>query len=631
MKSFFTSLILIAITFGVSAQEVEVPEKISFAGMTLKFSHGARKKVQADVEAIMRNKKFFLLKVDRANLYFPIIEKVFKEENFPEDFKYLSLQESSLISDAVSSSKAVGYWQFKRESAVEVGLRVDNEVDERMNIVSSTRGAAKYLKKGQAVLNNWIYTLLAYNLGLGGVRPHVKEKYRGVKEMFIDDDMHWYVLRFLAHKIAYEETVGKYPHPDLQLFEYNKGLNKTLKEIASESNLPAEEIENYNKWALKAKVPADKPYIVIIPVKTAESNKYVTLKEQHEKGEEMDIVQRNEASSKRIGRNKKADRRVTPPADYDPKDVPLIVSNNNLKAIKARKGDNSAKLAYAAGISLSSFLGHNDLESFDEILPDKFYYLEPKRNKAIVLFHVLEEGETLWEVSQKYGIRINSIRKKNRMKLREVPKTGQVLWLMKKRPKGAQVEYRKVAAPKNDIVENKVVEKKDPEKKIVEKAEVKAHIAKVEEKKVELPKENSQNKTVETKNTLDEIKETLPSVKTDVEATEGEKIHEVQQGQTMFSISKIYSVSIDSLKEWNNLENLNIKIGQQLVVGKTLNKRLIEKKTLDDKKVIHTVLKGETLYNIARQYGVKLDEVLIWNNKKDYNVSIGENVLIYLK
>ena len=63
------------------------------------------------------NRKYLLLILDRVSIYFPIIEKILKEENIPDDFKYLSIQESSLISDAESSSNAVGFWQFKSETA----------------------------------------------------------------------------------------------------------------------------------------------------------------------------------------------------------------------------------------------------------------------------------------------------------------------------------------------------------------------------------------------------------------------------------------------------------------------------------------------------------------------------------
>ena len=98
-------LVLLCMTFSlVSAGEnvPTVPNSISFAGLNLKLTDKARRKIQSEVDALTRNPKYFQIKVDRLQIYFPIIERVFREEGLPEDFKYLVLQESALISDAVS-------------------------------------------------------------------------------------------------------------------------------------------------------------------------------------------------------------------------------------------------------------------------------------------------------------------------------------------------------------------------------------------------------------------------------------------------------------------------------------------------------------------------------------------------
>jgi len=125
----------------------EVPHKMNFAGITLTIRDDARREIQKDVDALMQSPKHYQIKVERAKAYFPIIEKIFAEEKLPDDFKYLVLQESALIGNAVSVSNAVGFWQFKDFTAKEVGMRVDDLIDERMNIVSATRGAARYIKK----------------------------------------------------------------------------------------------------------------------------------------------------------------------------------------------------------------------------------------------------------------------------------------------------------------------------------------------------------------------------------------------------------------------------------------------------------------------------------------------------
>ena len=145
MRFFAVALIF----FGAAsyAQTPEVPHKMQFAGMTLTIRDEARREIQKDVDALTQHSRYFIMKAERAKTYFPIIEKIFAEEGVPDDFKFLVLQESALVADAVSVSNAVGFWQFLDFTAMEMGLRVDKEVDERMNLVSATHAAAKYLKQ----------------------------------------------------------------------------------------------------------------------------------------------------------------------------------------------------------------------------------------------------------------------------------------------------------------------------------------------------------------------------------------------------------------------------------------------------------------------------------------------------
>src|SRR5215510_4950015 len=167
----------------VQAQTPTVPHKIHFAGMTLTIRDDARDEIQKDVDMLTRSPKYFEVKAERARTYFPIIERIFAEERVPDDFKFLVLQESALIADAVSVSDAVGFWQFKDYTAREMGLRVDKEVDERMNIVSASRGAAKYFKKNNMFFDNWLYALQAYQMGAGAVMQLIKDNEHGVKHM----------------------------------------------------------------------------------------------------------------------------------------------------------------------------------------------------------------------------------------------------------------------------------------------------------------------------------------------------------------------------------------------------------------------------------------------------------------
>lgn len=582
----------ISLSISVYSQDWEIPEKMTFVDMELQLSSSVRKTLKTEVDNIRRNPKYFQLKVDRANLYFPIIEKVFREENFPEDFKYLALQESNLISDAVSSSKAVGYWQFKKESAQEVGLRVDYQVDERMNIVASTRGAAKYLRRNNGALNNWIYALLSYNLGLGGVKKHVEERYVGAKKMKIDNGMHWYVIRFLAHKIAYEHEVGKAFHPELKLVEYTECNRKTLNEISRETGVGKEELLDYNKWCLRGKVPEDKSYTVILPVK---HDQQIVLNTGQ--NGTIDTKERKSQELSNTGESKTPATAPTGPA--------LLTNHNKLRAVKARPGDTFEALARFGGVKLELFLLYNEVKKYESPVPGEIYYLQPKRNKGLLSEHVVLPGENIWKIGQAYGMRSGSVRKKNRMKLNEEPLPGRVLLLRSKLKRGEKIRYKPVEKKKTE-------EKKLPEIKEVKKTEKEP----IESIRTEEPKEL----VAEDSFVLVKTPEIAEPV-TEAGKDEYFEKHVVAPSQTLYSISKIYNVTVDDLIRWNNLDGVGLQTGAVL--------KVLKKKDLADPVVVeHEVKAGETLYGISRMYGVTVQEILNLNHRKDNSLSVGEKLKI---
>ena len=87
-----------------------------------------------------------LLHLKLAVRYFPLFERIFAEQNIPDDLKYLAVAESSLR-NAVSYAGAKGIWQFKEEAAKELDLEVNNWVDERNHPEKATVAACQYLKK----------------------------------------------------------------------------------------------------------------------------------------------------------------------------------------------------------------------------------------------------------------------------------------------------------------------------------------------------------------------------------------------------------------------------------------------------------------------------------------------------
>lgn len=108
-----------------------------------------------------------------------------------------------------------------------------------------------------------------------------------------------------------------------------------------------------------------------------------------------------------------------------------IHENNGREMIVARKGDNITALAQELDMKRWQLYKYNDMEKGDSIMAGQFVYLQPKRNKAEAGMeeHVVQQGETVWEISQKYGIKEKKLRKNNNLSDSEESTAGDTLYL----------------------------------------------------------------------------------------------------------------------------------------------------------------------------------------------------------
>lgn len=416
----------------VSAQAPEIPSSVSFGGITVKFDRSAQDIIEEDVKSLMSNRKFWEEKMDRAIMHFPIVEGILMDEEVPIDFKYLAVQESSFRPDVVSSSNAVGYWQFKPETARELNLRVDNDVDERKNISSSTHAAAWYLKKNNQQFNNWVTTLYSYYQGAGGVKKVVPASWAYAREVTLNGKTDRYMLRFFAHKIALESGIERYKSPNAYvLMESDYGKGQSLDEIARSLGVPAGELKNHNKWLNDDKVPNDREYLITLPVPV---DQVASVREK------LSLPPRQTAVASVYEDTgfpvlKKSAVQLQEP------NSPTLYEINGLPGIEARAGDKPKTLAKAAGIRTPRFMRYNDLLADMPLVPGQVYYLSRKHKKAATPSHTARPGDTWLSVSQQYGIRLVNLLKFNRTTSRNYPiQTGQVLFLTKKRPRKQPIE-----------------------------------------------------------------------------------------------------------------------------------------------------------------------------------------------
>jgi LysM repeat protein len=104
--------------------------------------------------------------------------------------------------------------------------------------------------------------------------------------------------------------------------------------------------------------------------------------------------------------------------------------------------------------------------------------------------------------------------------------------------------------------------------------------------------------------------------------------HVVAAKETLFSIARQYDVSLDELKKANKLTENNLSLGQELIIPSVAKLVTAAAPTeMKSANAMHTVVAKETMYSIAKQYGISLQQLKEWNNLQD-ELPIGRTLLV---
>jgi membrane-bound lytic murein transglycosylase D len=139
--------------------------------------------------------------------YFNLIDNILTQYGLPKTLKYLAVIESNLKSSAVSRVGAKGPWQLMPQTARDLGLKVNHNVDERKNYVKSTRAAALYLRDLYHQLGDWLLVIAAYNTGIANVYHAIHRS--GSRnfwdlEDYLPLESRLHVKRFIGTQYAFE-------------------------------------------------------------------------------------------------------------------------------------------------------------------------------------------------------------------------------------------------------------------------------------------------------------------------------------------------------------------------------------------------------------------------------------------
>ena len=257
---------------------ISLDKVYSFAGEEVPVADNFDAKERLDRE-LLRSAYWHsntILNLKRAHRYFPVIERILREHEVPDDFKYLAVAESDL-SNAVSPAGAKGVWQFMKATAREYGMEINSEVDERYHLDKATHAACRYLKHLKKKFGSWTMAAAAYNVGGTKLnRESSTQRSRNYYDLNLNQETARYVFRIMAIKEImsepekfgfYIEAEDKYPPLDDYYELEVKESVSNWGDFAQKYGTSYRMLKVYNPWLISSKLTnkAKKTYQVRIP------------------------------------------------------------------------------------------------------------------------------------------------------------------------------------------------------------------------------------------------------------------------------------------------------------------------------------------------------------------------------
>lgn len=514
-----------------------------------------------------KGRKFFTKWLERSTKWFPMMKRIAAEENVPEEIIFLSMIESGLNPTVVSRAKAVGLWQFIRETGELYGLNANSSIwiDERRDPEKSTRAAMKHLRDLYAKFNNWHFALAAYNCGAKCVE-------RAIAKCNVENPTFWDIRNFLPRetrnyvplyiattKIAlnpedYDFNLEELNfHPEYAYETYTINEPVALSALAKCSEVNEEELRQLNPELVKNCTPPDlKEYTIKIP--KGKRQKFIVNYASLTPEEKQPWVTHSVGKKETVA------------------SIAQLYGVSK-KEIMDANGIESANEKLKQGRVIKIPINKSDYVANDSSIADSIRIYNPENYTIIA--HEVKKGETLYSIALRYGMKLSELCALNGIEINnENISPGTKL---------------KVPINKSDIAKNEPVKQNvSPEQNQVQKkAEAEP---KEQEKKV-------------TKNII---------VK-----------HKVKKGETLAKIADEYGVTTDKIKKDNKLKNGNLKRGQILKIETSANWKksnytqttTAKEQTKKEKKLTHKVKKGETLAEISKKYNISEKQIKDWNKE----------------
>jgi hypothetical protein len=184
-------------------ESVRLSAALEFCGEPVPLDNPeVRERMEKELLLSLWDRDQAVLWLKRSTRYLPQIEKMLSRAGLPDDLKYVALAESALRPHAGSSKGAIGFWQFLPETGRRYGLIVNEAIDQRRNLVASTKAAIAYLSALYEKFGSWSLSVTAFNMGEEGLLAEIMaQDVRDFYRLYLPLETQRYLFRILSAKL----------------------------------------------------------------------------------------------------------------------------------------------------------------------------------------------------------------------------------------------------------------------------------------------------------------------------------------------------------------------------------------------------------------------------------------------
>jgi membrane-bound lytic murein transglycosylase D len=573
------------------------------------------------IKSFLKNrKKSFERLMAISEYYFPMFEEAMARQNVPLEIKYLAVVESALNPKAVSRVGATGLWQFMFQTGKQYNLDINTYVDDRSDPLKASDAAALYMSNMYKIFGDWDLVLASYNSGPGNVAKAIRrsggqQNFWNIRK-YLPKETQGYVPAFLATMYIYEyhKEHGIVPNRAIiKHFATDTIMIKqqiSFKQISDLLNIPVSQLQllnpSYKRDVIPfidgvnhfLRLPNDK-----VAIYTSNEDKIYAYTQYEASKRERPYESRGIAV--RDSLNTDSERTVV----------------SKTRFYKVKRGDSLSEIAGKFGVAMS------DIKKWNKLKSNK----APKgRNLKIYSYESVAVSRKKVEAKASESKKDTAIVALNTAVSDKKYKEEQVVSFVKttKKYKVRKGDNLGSIAAKYDVSVSDIKEWNNLKKNAIASGKT-LKIMTTERVVSKVRKEiKSDKKAIETKEVL--VSNDAKSDKNStVEVSKTPEYYVVQKGDNLGNIAKKHAVSVEDLKQWNNLSDVNVQLGFQLKIAnesENPEEQIAVKKEYKTQEYV--VLKGDNVGTIAKKHKVSQEDIKLWNNLADNNIQLGSKIIV---